>query len=68
MNNNAARNPFIYGGMVSGETFCDREAEIAELMEDIRSKQHVIVFSQRRKGVGVSCLHSEMSADLLDMS
>jgi AAA+ ATPase superfamily predicted ATPase len=50
MNNNAARNPFIYGGMVSGETFCDREAEIAELMEDIRSKQHVIVFSQRRMG------------------
>jgi AAA+ ATPase superfamily predicted ATPase len=36
--------------MVSGETFCDREAEIRELVQDIRSKQHAIVFSQRRMG------------------
>jgi hypothetical protein len=50
MRETAARNPFIYGGMVSGQTFCDREAEIRELLEDIRARQHVIVFSQRRMG------------------
>lgn len=50
MKENSGRNPFIYGGMVSGETFCDREAELSELMEDIRSRQHVILFSQRRMG------------------
>jgi len=45
-----ARNPFHYGGMVSGQTFCDRESEKRELMEDINARQHVIVFSQRRMG------------------
>ncbi|MBW2031528.1 MAG: ATP-binding protein, partial [Deltaproteobacteria bacterium] len=44
------KNPFQYGGKVTGGNFWDREAEIRELLEDIRSRQHVIVFSQRRLG------------------
>jgi len=44
------RNPFYYGGRVSGEAFWDRESEISELLEDIRSRQHVIILSQRRLG------------------
>ena len=44
------RNPFIYGGRVSGDAFCNRESEIRELLEDIRGRQHVIIYSQRRFG------------------
>jgi uncharacterized protein len=44
------RNPFLYGGKVSGDAFWDREKEIRELLEDVRSRQHVILFSQRRYG------------------
>jgi AAA+ ATPase superfamily predicted ATPase len=44
------KNPFHYGGRVSGEDFWDRQAEVEELLEDIRSRQHVIIFSQRRLG------------------
>jgi len=44
------KNPFIYGGRVSGDAFCNRESEIRELLEDIRGRQHVIIYSQRRFG------------------
>lgn len=44
------KNPFIYGGRVSGDAFCNRESEIQELLEDIRGRQHVIISSQRRLG------------------
>ena len=44
------KNPFIYGGRVSGGAFCNREGEIRELLEDIRGRQHVILSSQRRFG------------------
>ena len=44
------RNPFIYGGRVSGDAFCNRESEIQELLDDIRGRQHVILSSQRRFG------------------
>ena len=45
-----ARNPFTYGGRVTGETFCNRQEEIKELLSDILARQHVILFSQRRFG------------------
>ena len=44
------KNPFIYGGGVSGDAFCNREREVEELLEDIKARQHVILFSQRRFG------------------
>ena len=43
-------NPFVYGKVVRGKYFADREAEIAELKNDIVSSQNVIVFSPRRYG------------------
>ena len=43
-------NPFVYGKVVRGNYFADREAEIAELTNDIASGQNVIVFSPRRYG------------------
>ena len=43
-------NPFVYGKVVRGKYFADREAEIAELRNDIASSQNVIVFSPRRYG------------------
>jgi AAA+ ATPase superfamily predicted ATPase len=45
-----AKNPFTYGGRVTGETFCNRQEEIKELLSDILARQHVILFSQRRFG------------------
>jgi len=44
------KNPFVYGGRVSGDSFCNRESEIEELLQDIRGRQHVILSSQRRFG------------------
>ena len=43
-------NPFVYGKVVRGKSFADREAEIEELMADIASGQSVIIFSPRRYG------------------
>ena len=44
-----ATNPFVYGGIVSGDAFCDREKEIKELLEDIQAGRNVIIYSQRRR-------------------
>jgi uncharacterized protein len=46
----SATNPFVYGGIVSGDAFCDREKEIKELLQDIQAGQNVIIYSQRRFG------------------
>ncbi len=43
-------NPFVYGKVVRGEAFADREEEIAALLADIESGQNVIIFSPRRYG------------------
>lgn len=43
-------NPFSFGEAVSGNAFWNREAEIKELMQDLRGGQNVIVFSARRYG------------------
>jgi AAA+ ATPase superfamily predicted ATPase len=43
-------NPFVYGGIVTGDAFCDREKELEELLEDIQAGQNVIIYSQRRFG------------------
>jgi uncharacterized protein len=44
------RNPFEYGGIVSGQAFCNRHAEKADLLRTIRNKEKVFVFSERRFG------------------
>lgn len=43
-------NPFAYSNYVTGESFCNRENEIAELMKYIRASQNVLLYSHRRYG------------------
>jgi hypothetical protein len=43
-------NPFIYGEIVPGEAFADREAELDRLIEDLRAGQKVFLISPRRYG------------------
>lgn len=45
-----AANPFRFGALAAGESFADREAELAELSSDIRNGQDVVVFAPRRCG------------------
>jgi len=43
-------NPFIYGQVVTGEYFTDRESEIKEISQEIISGQSIILVSPRRYG------------------
>ena len=42
------RNPFEYGGVVSGEAFCNREKELGDLLRPIENAEKLFVFSERR--------------------
>lgn len=44
------RNPFEYGGVVSGEAFCNREKEVGDLLRAMASAEKLFVFSERRYG------------------
>lgn len=44
------RNPFVYGEEATGEAFCNREAEIKEILRDIRNGVNLVIFSPRRYG------------------
>ncbi|MGC1166131.1 MAG: ATP-binding protein [Solirubrobacterales bacterium] len=46
----APTNPFRFGSLALDEAFADREAEIAELADDVRNGQDVVVFAPRRYG------------------
>jgi hypothetical protein len=43
-------NPFRYGALALDDAFTDREAELAELVADIRNGQDVVLFAPRRYG------------------
>ena len=43
-------NPFIYGEIVPGDAFADREAELERLVGDLRAGQKVFLISPRRYG------------------
>lgn len=43
-------NPFRFGALALDDAFADREAEIAELADDVRNGQDVVVFAPRRYG------------------
>ncbi|HEY3763766.1 MAG TPA: ATP-binding protein [Gaiellales bacterium] len=43
-------NPFTFGALALDEAFADREAEVAELVSDIRNGQDVLVYAPRRYG------------------
>jgi hypothetical protein len=44
------RNPFEYGGVVTGDAFCNRKSEQADLTRAIRNREKLFVFSERRFG------------------
>ena len=44
------KNPFEYGGVVSGHAFCNREAEKRDLITAIQNNAKLFVFSERRFG------------------
>ena len=46
----APTNPFRFGALALDDAFADREAEIAELADDVRNGQDVVVFAPRRYG------------------
>ena len=43
-------NPFAYSNYVSGDSFCNRKKEIAEMLKYIRGSQNVLLYSHRRYG------------------
>ena len=44
------RNPFVFGGVVTGEAFCDRDKEQIELVQAVQDGQNVVIHSPRRFG------------------
>ena len=44
------KNPFVFGDVVRGEHFTNREEEIKELTLDLSSGQNILLFSPRRYG------------------
>jgi len=44
------QNPFAYSNYVTGESFCNRSEEIAELLKHIKASQNVLLYSHRRHG------------------
>lgn len=44
------KNPFEYGGVVSGNAFCNRQKEVTDLLRAIQNNEKLFVFSERRYG------------------
>jgi predicted AAA+ superfamily ATPase len=43
-------NPFAFSNYVTGEAFCNRKKELAELMRSMNWSQNVLLYSHRRLG------------------
>lgn len=48
--NKKMKNPFIYGEVVTGKDFADREIEMAEIIRDLKDGQNIFLISPRRYG------------------
>ena len=44
------KNPFEYGGVVSGNAFCNRQQELVDLRRATENGEKLFVFSERRYG------------------
>ena len=53
------RNLFEYGGVVSGEAFCNREKETGDLVRAMENGEKLFVFSERRYGK-TSLVHASL--------
>ena len=56
------RNPFQYGGVVSGESFCNRTQEAVDLRRSVENAEKLFVYSERR--LGKTSLIRKVLADL----
>jgi uncharacterized protein len=54
-------NPFVYGEVVPGEAFVDREAELDRVVADLGSGQKVFLISPRRYGKS-SLIHQALNS------
>jgi hypothetical protein len=61
----ARHNPFRYGALATDEAFADREAEVAEIKDDVANGQDVVVFAPRR--YGKSSLIRQVSRECVDV-
>lgn len=43
-------NPFAFSHYVTGEGFCNRKKEVAQMIDYIKSSQNVLLYSHRRQG------------------
>jgi AAA+ ATPase superfamily predicted ATPase len=43
-------NPFAYSNYVTGDSFCNREKEIVQMLEYVKGSQNVLLYSHRRQG------------------
>ncbi|MBT8369544.1 MAG: ATP-binding protein [Deltaproteobacteria bacterium] len=43
-------NPFAYSNYVTGDSFCNREREIVEMLKYAKGSQNVLLYSHRRQG------------------
>src|SRR3990172_2988864 len=44
------KNPFQYGGVVSGDAFCNRKKEVEALLRAMENGEKLFVYSERRFG------------------
>ncbi len=44
------KNPFQYGGVVSGDSFCNRKRKLADLFRAMENGEKLFVYSERRFG------------------
>jgi len=44
------KNPFHYGGVVSGDAFCNRKKELEDLLKAMENGEKLFVYSERRFG------------------
>lgn len=56
------KNPFIYGGVVFGRHFADRQSELSELTAEMRNAGKVFLISPRR--IGKTCLLKNLQRNL----
>jgi AAA+ ATPase superfamily predicted ATPase len=55
-------NPFTFGALALDEAFTDREAEVRELVSDMRNGQDVLVYAPRRYGKSSLVLRAAQQA------
>lgn len=56
------RNPFIYGGLVFGDHFADRQNELSDLTTEMSNAEKVFLVSSRR--LGKTCLLRNLQENL----